>query len=90
MRLPRDHHERWKPEGFETYSTLAEVCAIVGRDRRRITQLEAAGRIPSPIRVPHGSHHVRLYSPVEVERIRTHFANVKNGRPRRGRRKRAV
>ncbi len=79
---------RWKPEGFEDYLTVAEVAAIVHRDTRRIKQLEQAGKLPHPIRVPAGQHQVRLYSPNEVERIRLHFAEVANGRPRKRRKRR--
>lgn len=70
----KDDSSRWKPRGYETYLTRGELCAIVGRDRSRILQLERAGKIPSPIRVSIGKHRVRLYSPGDVAKVKAHFA----------------
>ena len=80
----RDKSERWKPEGFERYLTVAELCRVVGRDRSRIYQLErqaAEGKIvfPVPVRVKVGRLRVRLYSPAEVDKIRQWFQNVRPG-----------
>lgn len=80
----RDKSERWKPAGYEHYLTIAEVCRVVDRDRSRIYQLEreaAKGKIvfPTPIRVKVGRLRVRLYSPAEVDKIRTWFHNAKSG-----------
>lgn len=80
----KDLYERWKPEGFKEYMTIAEVCAIVKRDKRRLTQLEKQGRIPAPIRVKAGRHRVRLYSQKDLKRIQAYFATAKPGRPKGG------
>lgn len=77
----KDNYDRLKPEGFRSFLTVAEVCAIVNRDRRRLTQLEKKGRIPSPIRVKIGRLRVRLYSPEEVKEIQRYFENAKPGNP---------
>jgi hypothetical protein len=83
----RDKSERWKPEGFEHYLTMSELCRIVKRDNSRIRSLEkdaAAGKIkfPSPIRVKVGKLSVRLYSPEEVEQVKEWFRHARPG-PRR-------
>ena len=80
----RDNPERWKPEGFEHYLTMAELCDVVKRDRSRIYKAEreaAKGNImfPVPIRVKVGRLRVRLYSPEEVDKIKQWFKNVKPG-----------
>jgi len=75
----KDNYQRWKPEGFEHYRTMAELCTIVNRDRSRIVQLEREGVIPAPIRVKVGSLHVRLYSPDEVRTIEEWFRTAKPG-----------
>lgn len=77
----KDNYARWKPAGFKDHKTVAEVCAIVGRDRRRLTQLEKAGRIPAPIRVKVGRLRVRLYSKSEVRTIQRYFKAAKPGNP---------
>jgi hypothetical protein len=76
----RDNASRWKPEGFESYLTISELCRIVNRDRSRILQLENEGVIPSPIRVKVGRLKVRLYSPAEVRTIEEWFRHAKPGR----------
>lgn len=78
----KDKYERWKPKGFEDYLTVAEVCALVNRDRSRLVQLERQGRLPKPVRVRVGRLYVRLYSPVEVRRIEEHFRNARPGNPK--------
>lgn len=71
----KDDPGRWKPEGFERYLTRGELCALVGRHRSRILQLERAGKIPAPIRVSIGKLSVRLYSAKDVAKIKAHFAS---------------
>jgi hypothetical protein len=75
----RDKYERWKPEGFEDYLTMAELCRIVNRDRSRIVQLEREGVIPSPVRVKVGRLKVRLYSMDEVRAIEEWFRDSRPG-----------
>ena len=80
----RDKSERWKPEGFEHYLTMAELCRAVKRDPSRVRRAEQAAKrgeivFPSPIRVKVGKLRVRLYSPEEVEEVREWFRNAKPG-----------
>lgn len=75
----KDNYQRWKPQGFEDHLTMAELCAVVQRDRSRIKQLEKEGVIPSPIRVKVGRLHVRLYAADEVRTIAEWFRNAKSG-----------
>lgn len=77
----RDKYDRWKPKGFEDYLTVNEVVTIIKRDRRRLTQLEKAGKLPRPVRVKVGRLQVRLYSPEEVKQIKAYFKNAKPGNP---------
>lgn len=77
-----DNYDRWKPVNLRDHKTMAEVCAIVKRDRRRITQLEKAGKLPRPIRVKVGKLKVRLYSPEDVKTIKTYFKNARPGNPK--------
>lgn len=78
----KDNYQRWKPDKYKNYLTMAELCAKVQRDRRRITQLEKASVLPAPIRVNVGRLKVRLYSPEQVKLIVKHFKNAKPGNPR--------
>lgn len=74
-----DNAARWKPEGFEGYMTMAELCRVVNRDRSRIVQLEREGVIPAPVRVKVGRLKVRLYSMDEVHAIEEWFRAAKPG-----------
>ena len=69
----KDNYQRWKPDNLKHYKTMAELCAIVERDRSRIIQLERAKIIARPIMVKVGRLKVRLYSPEEVHAIQKHF-----------------
>lgn len=77
----KDNYDRFKPDGFEKYKTMAEVCAVVNRDRRRITQLEKAGKLPKPVRVKVGRLSVRLYDAKQVRTIKRYFETAKPGNP---------
>lgn len=83
----KDDYSRWKPEGFKSYRTIQEVATIVQRSTDRIKQLEKAGRLPKPIRVKVGRLAVRLYSPDQVRKIKTHFKNAKPGNPNQRRKR---
>lgn len=78
----KDNYNRWKPAGFENHLTMAELCAVVQRDRSRVVRAEADGMIPAPIRVNVGRLSVRLYAPDEVRKVAEWFKNAKPG-PRR-------
>ena len=78
----------FKIAGKEHYLTLGELAKLVQRDRSRIKQLERQGRIPAPIRVRHGRHHVRLYSPEQVAVVVEHFKVNATLRPQNGPRRR--
>lgn len=84
----KDNYQRWKPDNLRHYKTMAELCAVVERDRSRIFQLERAGVIPKPIMVKVGRHRVRLYSPEEVAAIKRHFQDPERQKHNGGRRKR--
>lgn len=77
----KDNYDRFKPEGYEKHLTMAEVCAVVNRDRRRITQLEAQGKLPKPVRVKVGRLRVRLYDKKQVAVIQRYFRHAKPGNP---------
>lgn len=63
----------YKAPGFEGYLTRGELADRVGKDRKRLTQLEREGKIPAPIRVGHGECKVRLYSPEDVRLVEAWF-----------------
>ena len=77
-----DDFNRWKPKNMRDYLTMTELCREVDRTRSRIKQLEAEGVLAAPVRVKVGELSVRLYSPREVAKIKTHFKNAKPGRRR--------
>lgn len=77
--LERDSTDRMKPKGFEDYSTISEVAALVNRSVHRIKMLERQKILPAPIRVPFGKLKVRLYSPEQVAKIDAHFRTVRPG-----------
>jgi hypothetical protein len=68
-----------KPKKFRDYLTLGEVAMKLGHDPRWLTRLEAAGRIPKATRVDHGKLSYRLWSPAQVEEIRTIIQSHKPG-----------
>lgn len=72
-----------KPEGFQNYLTLAELCAKLSRDPSWIRHLERTGKIPVAHRVPMGSVQMRLWSPHQVIEIQEILSRQKKGRPRR-------
>jgi len=80
----KDDSSRWKPEGFENYLTLAELCRVVKRDPSRVRRAEQRAKrgeivFPSPIRVKIGKLRVRLYSPEEVKQVKEWFRNARPG-----------
>lgn len=70
-----------KPPKFRDYMTLGEAALTLQRDPRWLTRLEAAGRIPKATRVEHGKLSYRLWSPAQIEEIRTILKGHKPGRP---------
>jgi hypothetical protein len=70
-----------KPKGFEDYFTLKETSLAVQRDPAWLRKLEAADRIPKAHRVKVGKLSVRLWSPRQVDEIRTVISRMKRGRP---------
>lgn len=77
----KDNYQRWKPDKYKDYLTMAELCAIVRRDRRRIVQLEKTNVLPAPIRVKVGKLSVRLYSLEQARQIEEHFRTARPGNP---------
>jgi hypothetical protein len=77
----KNRYGPYKPKGFEDHLTRGELASRVGKDRKRLTQLEREGKIPAPIRVGHGTHKVRLYSPEDVRLVEAYFEG--RGRTRR-------
>lgn len=76
-------NDRFKPEGFEHYLTIAELAKVVKRNVSWIKQLERADRIPEATRVKVGLLSVRLYSPEQVQEIESIFATFKPGPKRK-------
>lgn len=72
-----------KPEGMKDYLTRRQLADLLGRDIKRLSQLEKENRIPSPIRVKQGKQTFRLYSPKEVEQIVEFFKGIKYTKRRR-------
>lgn len=68
-----------KPKGFSDYMTKTEVSIKLNTDPRWLERLEAAGRIPKATRVEHGKLQYRLWSPAQVEEIRTILAGHRPG-----------
>lgn len=74
-----------KPPKFRNFLTLSEVAEAVGKDPSWIRLLEKEDRIPKARRVKRGERgEVRLWSPAQVDEIKTIIAQHKPGRPRRG------
>jgi hypothetical protein len=72
-----------KPKGYEEYLTLTELSREIQRDESWIRRLERAGRLPKPRRFPAGEIMFRLYSPMQVDEIRSIMHSLKRGRPKK-------
>jgi hypothetical protein len=72
-----------KPDKFQDYLTLTELSREVNRDTSWLKQLEREGRIPEAARVPRGELSVRLWSPAQVDEIKTILSKMKPGRPKK-------
>lgn len=70
-----------KPKRFQDYFTLTELSWEVDRDVSWVRKLEKQGRIPRATRHKIGELHIRLWSPEQVEEIRTIIHEIKKGRP---------
>lgn len=70
-----------KPKRFKNYMTLTELCMHIEVDQSWVRRLEAQGRIPQAQRVPMGKLMIRLWSPAQVEEIRSIIEGHKVGRP---------
>jgi len=71
-----------KPARFKDYKTMSEVAAEIPVDARWLRKLEAEERIPRAARVPMGKLKMRLWSPEQVEEIKTIIEGHKVGRPK--------
>ena len=71
-----------KPPKFKDYLTLSEVALAIPIDPIWLKRLEAQDRIPRAARVPMGKLQMRLWSPEQVEEIRTIIEGHKIGRPK--------
>lgn len=71
-----------KPKKFKDYKTMSEVAAEIPVDTRWLRRLESEDRIPRAQRVPMGTLQMRLWSPEQVEEIKTIIAQHKVGRPK--------
>lgn len=71
-----------KPKGYENYLTLTELSRLLKKDTSWIKKLERDDRIPKAKRVQQGSLSVRLWSPKQVEEIKTIMKGMKRGRPK--------
>jgi hypothetical protein len=93
--FPYDHHRKTtgrkmratglshlKPRKFKDYLTMGEAAALIPVDPRWLRRLEAEDRIPRAQRVPMGTLEMRLWSPEQVEEIRTIIEGHKVGRPK--------
>ncbi len=72
-----------KPAKFQDYLTITELARFVGKDVTWIKRLEKEGRIPKAARHYQGENAIRLWSPSQVQEIKTIFQNMKLGRPKR-------
>jgi len=71
----------FKTKRFPEHMTVMEVARAVNRDRSWILKLEKDGRIPKARRVQAGDISVRLWSPEQVEEIKSVLEKMKPGRP---------
>lgn len=78
-----DLYDRWKPDGYKHYLTIAQLARQCDRDVSRLKQLERNGIIAAPIRVKVGRHSVRLYHPDEVAAIVIYFSTINPRRPKK-------
>jgi hypothetical protein len=76
--------KHFKTKRFPNHMTITEVARACDRDISWIRKLEKDGRIPKAQRVQAGAIMVRLWSPTQVEEIKTVISNMKTGRPRGG------
>lgn len=72
----------FKPEQYRDHLTLSEVADVVRCDISWIRKLERRGRIPKASRVRRGKLLIRLWSPEQVEEIKTIISQHKVGRPK--------
>ena len=73
-----------KPKGFEAYFTLREASLELRKEPSWLRKLEADDRIPKARRVKMGKLNVRLWSPNQIEEMRTILSQMKRGRPSSG------
>src|ERR1044072_3107492 len=67
----------FKTKRFPEHMTVMEVARAVNRDRSWILKLEKDGRIPKARRVQAGDISVRLWSPEQVEEIKSVLEKMK-------------
>jgi DNA-binding transcriptional MerR regulator len=73
-----------KPAKFKNYLTIGELSDYLGVGTIWLRKLERQDRIPKPSRLKiTDSYSIRLYSPSQVEEIRSILATHRVGRPRK-------
>jgi hypothetical protein len=72
-----------KPAKFQDYLTLTELSREVKKDTSWLKELERSDRIPQAARVKVGQLSVRLWSPAQVQEIKTILSKMRPGRPKK-------